>query len=500
MQNKYKSLIVYTLLAGIVVAGFFFRLQGILDNHSFWSDEAFVAGLGRNILLGKMTFFQATKILNYQPLNILLTVASLKLFGFTEFATRFPIVLFGTLGIIASFLLARKLSDSYGGLLAAFLYAFSQLNLANHTQAKPHSILQTLLIFDLYLITILDASKKKSYIHCGIIVLSLLSTLFHILGFIIWLPYITYLVTTQRKNLLQFNYQKAGVSLVVLLLFLLTFYFTSGLDRLKQLIGPGGIHIIVAKNNITYLREILWKNYSFITLPSIFGLMISFKKNKAVAISIMSWVLVLLYLWTFRAFHNLRYLLPFFGLLFVFFGVFWSEIAKRVFNKSTLSVCFFVAVIIFAGGYKITRFPQKFYNPNQDFYGDVQIANYKLMYGFIKNKYPDISRIGVFNDAWDAQYWYLSEKASDVYFLNPLSKPYSNNVDGHMVYGTLKDFLHEKEKFKKGILIVEDWDSLLPDDIKSYAKSNLTREFRTDSIPQAKNDPWPLEVYSWETK
>ena len=54
-----------------------------------------------------------------------------------------------------------------------------------------------------------------------------------------------------------------------------------------------------------------------------------------------------------------------------------------------------------------------------------------------------------------------------------------------------------KNQSTKGILIVEDWDSLLPDDIKNYAKKNLKREFRVESLPQAKDDPWPIEIYSW---
>ena len=66
-----------------------------------------------------------------------------------------------------------------------------------------------------------------------------------------------------------------------------------------------------------------------------------------------------------------------------------------------------------------------------------------------------------------------------------------------MIYGDLNSFLIEKSKHQKGILIVEDWESYLPEDIKQYAKKNMKLEFRVEGLAQAKNDPWPLEVYSW---
>ncbi len=66
-----------------------------------------------------------------------------------------------------------------------------------------------------------------------------------------------------------------------------------------------------------------------------------------------------------------------------------------------------------------------------------------------------------------------------------------------MIYGSLNQFLQQKSKYEKGILIVEDWESILPEDIKQYAKKNMKRELRVKGLPQAKGDIWPIEVYSW---
>ncbi|PJC30174.1 hypothetical protein CO051_07105, partial [Candidatus Roizmanbacteria bacterium CG_4_9_14_0_2_um_filter_39_13] len=55
----------------------------------------------------------------------------------------------------------------------------------------------------------------------------------------------------------------------------------------------------------------------------------------------------------------------------------------------------------------------------------------------------------------------------------------------------------EQKKYPKGLVVVEDWVSFFPDEIKEHVKSNLTRELRVESLSQASGDVWPLELYSW---
>ena len=38
------------------------------------------------------------------------------------------------------------------------------------------------------------------------------------------------------------------------------------------------------------------------------------------------------------------------------------------------------------------------------------------------------------------------------------------------------------------------------DALINYAKKNLTLEFRVESLKEARNDPWPLALYSWGMK
>jgi 4-amino-4-deoxy-L-arabinose transferase-like glycosyltransferase len=482
----------YTILVVIFIfTGFLFRLKGIQDGHSFWSDEAFVSAIARNINRGGISAIEGIEIIIYQPLQTIITLVSFIIFGFSEFAARIPAVIFGTIGIIFAYLLGSKLSNKNGGLLSAFLYSFSQLNLANSTQAKPYTAIQTLLVAICYTIILLQERKKKYIsLHIFIILAATASTLFNYIGILTWIPYLIYFGYSYKKRALLYLKQP-HIIFFGGIFFILGVFFLQIPKMISTLFDSQTV------NNTTYLRELLWRNYAFITLPAIIGIVTMFKKNKPVFIGVSLYILSLLMLWNFKQYsHNVRYLVPLFGLLFVLFGVFWAEVGERLFNKKSAWVCLLVAVLLFAGGYKIVRKPAVYYSPNADLLGDVQIADYKTAYMRLNEKYPDLKNIAVFNDVIDTEIWYM-DKQANAYFMKGVVKPYPNPADHTMIYGTLNDFIKQKNKYPKGILIVEDWESFLPEDIKQYAKKNMKLEFRVEGLPQAEGDNWPIEVYSW---
>ncbi len=211
-------------------------------------------------------------------------------------------------------------------------------------------------------------------------------------------------------------------------------------------------------------------------------------------------------MWNFRGYtHNIRYVVPLFGIIFVFFGVFWGKVGEKFFKKVSWLPCLLVTLLLIISQYKIF-FPifntkylilnTKYFSPNTDFYGDVQIADYKTIYLFIQKQVPDYNFVTIFTDISDAHRWYMPEKNINTYFMKGIIKPYKF-VDGGYVYGTLSDFLKQKAKYQKGIFIVEDWESFLPEDIKQYAKKNMKRIIRVEGLKEAPNDSWPLEVYIW---
>lgn len=482
----------------VFALGLFFRLKGIEGNHSFWADEADVSSYARDFIEGKIALTQVIQN-TYQPMQNLLVAVSFKLFGISELSARFPTVLFSSLGIVFAYLLAARLSNYAGGLLAAFLYAFSQLNLAHATQVKPYAVIETSVLAVSYLILLLSQTKlthEKHKLHLWIIIILAFSSFLHPEAFLTWIIYLIYLLTT-----IKFNPERI-VKKPVFVILALAFLITAGIGlKLPSLLAtfliPDDFKSIFANANTTYLRELFWRNYAFITMPAIIGFLVTFRSHKALTRGLLVWALLLILIWNFRAFHNVRYLVPIFGLLFVYFGVFWAIVGEKLMNKKSALVCMLVAILLFTGGYKISRKPLSFYNPNSDLLADIQIADYKTAFAQLKNKFPDYEKMVIFNSFLDPQRWYLRTHPT-VYFSKGLGEnSIPHGLDQHPIYGNLNNFLKEKGNYKQGLLVVEDWQSILPDDIKEYAKKNLKREIRVEGLRQANGDNWPIEIYSW---
>ncbi len=499
-----KRSVVIFVLSIVVAFGLWFRLSGISQNHSFWDDEAYTSSVARDIVADPKNSFGIikTSLLGYQPLNILILAFSFKLFGASEWTARMPTVVFGTLGIIFAYLVGKKLSNDYGGLLSAFVYSFSQLNLAHATQAKPYASLETLILMIAYVMILAEEKKPKLIHHLSLLIFLTAAALMHRIAIMYWLAYGVFTVFHYRSELVKFLKKPYGIIFSIAGLLFIGFCL-NGFKEIGNLFLPytnGRIFLLF--NNTTYLRDLFWRQYGFVTLPAIFGLIISLRRKKATVAGLTAWIVLILFMWNFRSYsRNVRYLMPFFGVLLVFFGVFWGQMAEKFFVKKAWMACLLVASVLYLGGYKIIRKPNVYYNPNADFYGDVQIADYKTMYAEIEKKFPDLDDIALFNDIIDTEKWYL-KRYSNAYFKKKIGNtaPTINPVNKIYYYHTLSQFLAEKAKYKKGLLIVEDWESILPEEIKQYAKKNMKREMRVEGLPQAKGDNWPLEVYSWNDK
>src|SRR3990167_6591602 len=117
-----------------------------------------------------------------------------------------------------------------------------------------------------------------------------------------------------------------------------------------------------------------------------------------------------------QSIFNISYVLTLFGILFLYFGIFWAKVSERYFPKKPWIIPFVIAVLLYATGYKIVRWPQAYYNPNIDKYGDVQIANYKDFYSQLKKRFHNYKNLYVINDTFDVEYWYFG-RYSNAYFM-----------------------------------------------------------------------------------
>jgi len=449
---------------------------------SFWADEAFVSGIASQLILGKLNLLQALNIpgISYQRLYLIVVAMFLKIFGMSEFSVRLFSIIFFVLGILLIFVLAKKFVNIYGAVLASFLFMCSHLNLSYATQAKPYMAIEVIILILVVLIMKLSNNKdsQKIFIHLTIVVLLVVSYLLQKIGVFFCVVYASYLliIANRRKEFFPL--------LIVTVLFALLFIFQH-----KQPIFFNHTYQIV--------KLFLYK-YSIITVCAILGLLATYRKNKSIVLALVTYIAVLLFSVMFMGYSfNIRYVLSLFGLMFLFFAIFWAKVGEKYFPKQPWIVPLVVMLLLYISGYKIVRWPQAYYNPNIDKYGDVQIANYKDFYAKLKNRFPNYQSLYVVNDIVDTDYWYFG-RHSNAYFMKFTAKPYPHTlVKNAMVYGTLSDFKKIVSEHPQGLLIMEDWQSFLPDDIKEYAKKNLKLEYRVESLKEAPDDPWPLALYSW---
>jgi hypothetical protein len=299
------------------------------------------------------------------------------------------------------------------------------------------------------------------------------------------------------------NIKSPGKIFIFILFLIVVFNILNIAEMISYFLAPNDGKIIFLYNNTTYLRDILANKYIFITIPAMYGIVYLFNKNKIITIGMILWILSIIFLWNFRYYsHNIRYLVPLFGILFVYSAVFWDRAISSISKKNTFFPILVLIFFIFISGFKIVRKPQSYYSPNIDFFADVQNANYKVAFEWIKNNITNYRSLPIINNLYEAQLWYLklSPPATFVkdytFGIKPGGKS-THNITGKPVYTDLKSFEMYLKENPKGLLVVEDWESILPEDIKQYAKKNMKLEYRIESLEVSPTDKWPIEIYSW---
>lgn len=482
---KHKLVAEYSLISIIFLLGLYFRLKGISLNHSFWSDEAYVASLARGMVLGTTRLVDGLNTIPYQRLHLLTIYYSFKIFGLSEWAARLPSVIFGSLGIFAGYLLAKKLSNKWGGYLAAFLIGFSQISLSQSTQAKPYAAILTLILFSHYfLLNLFDVKPafSKNKFHVLIIIMNSLATLFNYLGVIAWIPYLIYWLVRARHLLKNKTFLFIGIATTLILVFLLRIPYI-----FFEPLSP-------KYNWFFYFNELFFRQYLVFTLPAVIGFL--GLKNNEYKFSLIIQFGCLFVLWTFfRESHNVRYLYSLFGIIFVLFSVFWASFKDKYPSNNPIVIPLVILVIL-VSGYKIIRKPAVYYTPNADLFADVQNADYKTFFNEWRAKYPDFEKYPIFAGPFDSLAWYTNRFPTTTFNRFTLTPRWFPQF-GFYEYPNLSDFIREQKKYPQGFVMIHDWVSYMSDDIKNYTKQNLRLEIRVDSMSVSPDEKWPLELYSW---
>ena len=494
-RSKYTFTTTNAAVILIIAASFFWRLWGIQSNVSFWSDEALIASFARDILQGKSSLQEALSIYgsSYQPLNVITFFASFALFGPSEFAARLPSVIWGTVAVGATWLITKKRSTVEAAFFSSTISAFFFLNLAHSTQAKPYIALQALLLLSAYW-----AEKRQGKTLMASILCAALATGYHATGALIFVFPLWGILQWEKEHWKKSPKVHISTVIAILALGVVGALNIPTLTSIFLSLCPGTA--LVCQNNTAHLKLLFFTHYSWLTLPALLGLSWKSFKDKWKFIADWAYLIAIIFLWTFILYSkNLRYLIPVFGILISWSGIFWSKIAETLFGKWKKVALIGILAILLIGTGAFSLKPQKYYSPNHVFHGDVQNADYKRAFEWIRNNYPQEEAV-ILNNVIDAQKWYFTRPANAYFSISATQEPQYLDIVDRWSYSRLDDFTNFVKSHPQGIIIVEDWTSYLPEEIKTYVKENFHEEFRKDCLPESPTDCWPLAVYSWGQK
>ena len=491
MQKLAKNKFLLTLII-FSVLGFFYRIYGLLANYSFWNDEENVATFVRAILQrGYPILGNGFSTGVYKWLQYWLSAGSAKIFGLNEFAIRFPSLIFGVLTIWAAYLLGKELFNKKIALISAFFVTFLKIEILWSRQARPYQSLQFFYLLGAFFLYKFINNKFNLKYFWGFLACCFLASLMHGLGLCLFLIGLLYIVFNLKGH---FNKRKLPWLLLTFMgLITLTYFLREKI--IFKMIGLGSY------NNFFYYRAFLTQNYLWIALTSFLGFIwLAFKKE------FRKWLIFLLFLGLQTIVVSFFLLQPFTRYFYVVFpfivllaAFFLNQLSVLFKNKisSSLFLIFLVLILIFASKDKLTFLPQKIYSLNEDMQ-EVPEVDYKKIYAFIGEKLEENPEAIFISNWFDHPIWYLGEGRLDYWLrIKDFPDQTKDAFSGAIFVDNLDSLKEIISKEKKGLIILESWESQLPPGTAEYIRSNLKKEFEYDRLYPVQPRYWPVEVYSW---
>lgn len=350
----------YIILGLIVLVGLLLRLND-LGVHSLWVDEAMTSNAAISLLEnGKPVFNSGFTYWRAFP-HTVLTSISIKIFGTSDFAVRFPSVIIGTLTIFLTFLTGKKFFDRDVGIVAALIISLSTWEIVWSKQARMYSLLQFLYLLSVFLIY--KAERKPSNRNIlALLSAIVLSTLTHITAYLLPLIAISYFfysnyIEGERK--ISWRLFSVPVSLIVLFQ-LLNNSFIEIIHRLS--FNPGNIQ--------TYLSWIS-TNSPALLLFGLAGIGTSIRKEKKTNLLMLGAALPVLYIYLLH-YHNTasRYLyvvIPFFAIWSSLYIVKISRNLKTDKLKFKAILVVILLLFLFSGSFVSGDYRPGLHAPQPDF-------------------------------------------------------------------------------------------------------------------------------------
>jgi len=493
-NNKWLIL----FLAALLIIGFFYRIYGLSNNYSFWSDEEHVAIFARAILeRGKPILTNGFSTEASQWLQYWVSALSSRVFGLNEFAIRFPSVIFGVLTIWAIYLLGKELFNRNVGLISAFLITFLKIEILWSRQARPYQALQFFLILGAYFSYKLAKEKFNYFNLVGFLISSILAFLFHGLGLLVIFDGIVFLFLINFKKL-----AKILIPLVIFLMMMIVVFWQS--------IGMA-INIFGKTNYFFYYRVFLTHNYLPLCLLAFLGgiLLIWQKKYRELILFAVFLGVQIVIDSFFLVQPFTRYFYPAFpfivilsasgitGLVFLMKSWLINKIKLPAFFIFPLSflIGFFLILLVVLPKNKFTFLPQPIYSLNGDMQ-EIPEVDWKKIYGFADEKLKQNTGSVLITNWSDLPVWYLGEGKPD-YLLRKDIKIKKDTFSGALIVPDLESLREVVKTKEKGLIILDSWDNFVPDNIREYCQGNFKKELGIDRLYSVQPCYWPVTVYSW---
>ncbi|QQG44105.1 MAG: glycosyltransferase family 39 protein [Candidatus Roizmanbacteria bacterium] len=493
-----KKLYEYFPLILLLIGGFWFRYVGIVKNLSFWNDEIHTAIFSRGILwYGKPVTEIGTGTGLYQLPLYYITALSFKIFGISEFAARIPSVIAGTFLIAIVFFITKKIISTKEAYIASFLIAFSQIQLAWSTQLRPYIWIE-IFTFIVMFLCYRNITNKVKIIDKSILIailVALTASLFHGTGLIN-----IFLVATTIFFKSIINRKYSYLILIIPFAVVSSFIFYFSLNKI--ILSMPWIWMI--RFDTLHYQVFLKANYSWLILGAAVGSAYLLFKNKLLFILLTAFVIIIFAFAIFKVNpYYVRYSLPAFPILYVLFSAGIVLTAKiltfLVKNNFWKNIVFYSAIIlilfpVIKPNTKIKFIPSYYYTINGDM-RENPIVDYKKAFLIIENLIKGKNSVIIMDAINDRTPWYLPKHKYIYLVKEPLFK-----IDpqfGEKTLSSIKEFEQEKTKYKRGVILIENWESQTSPDLQNHIRNTLKHEADVNNLPYNEADRWSVSIYSW---
>ena len=480
------------ILFFLILIGFFYRLYGLDNNYSFWTDENHVAIFVRAIAeRGKPILENGYSTSVYQWLQYWLSAIFVKFFGLNEFAMRFPSVIFGVLTIWVVYFLGKELFNKNIGLISAFLTAFLKIEILWSRQARPYQALQFFYLLGLWFVYKLTKEENFNWRYFfGFLACGILASLMHGLGLVVL--FVGFL------NLLIFRFYwfkkwALGGGLLILVFSYVfkiqIFYVFSSLGKV---------------NNLFYYRVFLTHNYPLLIFLALIGWLMAFLKNREIFLLLSLPLVIQVFIVSFLLGQPfVRYFYPVFSILILFSSVGLVEVSHSISSifrerKKRISLFLLLFFFVFSMANKFALVPKQFYSLNEDMQ-EIPEVDWKKIYKFVEERLKQNSQLALVTNWNDLPVWYLGEGRLN-YLIRKVGmiKVSKDPISGAKLIYSKEDFEKMIKETRAGTLVIDSWDDRIPAGIREYVKDNLKKELEVDRLYPVQPRLWPVEVYSWE--